>query len=158
MCVLSRSVVSDPLPTRQKGMDIVYQATLSMGFPRQESWIELSFPSPQESSWPRNCLLWILHWQADSLPLSHLGYKDYPDRQRRKCESERYSKERLFPNFNECWVPPFAKTDQVAGRALLLKGLEILQDDFPRFNPLSPASSQLFLGLSKCPQTPFLWH
>jgi len=36
---------------------IAYQAPLSMGFPRQEYWsgiLELPFPSPRESSQPRD--------------------------------------------------------------------------------------------------------
>ena len=54
---------------------VAYQALLSMGFPRQEYWCGLPFPSPEDlpdpgmqpaSSPP--CVL-----QADSLPLSHLG-------------------------------------------------------------------------------------
>ena len=44
-------------------------------FPRQECWRGLSFPPPR--SLPDNgsspYLLHLLHWQADSLPLSHLG-------------------------------------------------------------------------------------
>ena len=46
-----------------------------MGFPRQEYWSGLSFPSLRvfltQGSNPH--LLCLLHWQADSLPLSHLG-------------------------------------------------------------------------------------
>ena len=41
------------------------QASLSVGFSRQEQWSGLPFPPPD---FP--CLF---HWQADSLPLSHLG-------------------------------------------------------------------------------------
>ena len=33
---------------------VACQAPLSMGFPRQEYWSGLSFPSPQDLSWPRN--------------------------------------------------------------------------------------------------------
>ena len=33
---------------------IALQTPLSMGFPRQESWNELPFPSPGESSQPRD--------------------------------------------------------------------------------------------------------
>ena len=51
---------------------VVCQTLLSMGFPRQEYWSGLSFPFPGnlpdpgiESTSPA--------WQADSLPLSHLG-------------------------------------------------------------------------------------
>ena len=55
---------------------IVHQAPLSMGFSRQEYWS--GFPSPIPGIFltqgynPR--LLSLLHWQADSLPLCHLGY------------------------------------------------------------------------------------
>ena len=54
---------------------VAHQVPLNMGFSRQEYWSEL-FPSPGD-----------LHpgieptspvWQADSLPLSHLGSPDFP--------------------------------------------------------------------------------
>ena len=55
-----------------------HQATLSTRFPRQEilGWVAISFS--RGSSGPRNqtpvsCLLCLLHWQEDALPLSHLG-------------------------------------------------------------------------------------
>ena len=41
---------------------------------RTLEWVAIS--SSRGSSWPRDlnpCLLCLLHWQADSLPLSHLG-------------------------------------------------------------------------------------
>ena len=51
---------------------VAHQAPLPKGFPRQEYWSGLSFPSPGhlpnpgiEPASPA--------WQADSLPLSHLG-------------------------------------------------------------------------------------
>ena len=48
------------------------QAPLSMGFSRQEYWSGGPFPSPgiflTQGSNPQ-----LLHWQADSSPLSHLG-------------------------------------------------------------------------------------
>ena len=51
---------------------VARQAPLSMGFPRQEYWSGFPFPSPgiflTQGSNP--CLL---HWQVDSLPLSHQG-------------------------------------------------------------------------------------
>ena len=47
------------------------QAPLSMGFPRQEYWSGLLFPSPEDLSDPR-IKPTSLAWQADSLPLSHL--------------------------------------------------------------------------------------
>ena len=46
-----------------------------MGFPGQEYWSELPFPSPgiflTQGSNPR--LFHLLNWQADSSPLYHLG-------------------------------------------------------------------------------------
>ena len=53
---------------------LAHQAPLSMGFPKQEYWSELPFPSGifliRELN-PR--LLCLLDWQADSLPLGQLG-------------------------------------------------------------------------------------
>ena len=49
------------------------QASLSMGFHRQEYWNGLPFPSPGGSSRPRDqtCISW--HWEGDFLWLSHQG-------------------------------------------------------------------------------------
>ena len=47
--VHARSVVSDSL----QRYGLAHQAPLSMGFPRQEYWSGLPFPSPGESSQPR---------------------------------------------------------------------------------------------------------
>ena len=54
---------------------VAYQAPLSMGFPRQEYRSGLSFPSPGISPTQGSSLrlFRLLHRQADSLPLSHLG-------------------------------------------------------------------------------------
>ena len=49
-----------------------FQAPLALGFPRQEYWSGLPFHSPEDlldSGINPN----LLHWQADSFPLSHLG-------------------------------------------------------------------------------------
>ena len=51
---------------------IVHQAPLSMGFPRQEYWSGLPFPSPGDLPNPGIKLLSPALW-VDSLPLSHLG-------------------------------------------------------------------------------------
>ena len=48
------------------------QAPLSMGFPRQECWSGLSLPSPENLPDP-GIEPGSPAWQADSLPLSHLG-------------------------------------------------------------------------------------
>ena len=49
---------------------VACQTPLSMGFPRQEYWSGLPFPSPGDLPNPH-----LLHWQVDSLPLSHQGNK-----------------------------------------------------------------------------------
>ena len=51
---------------------IAHQASLSKGFSRQEYWSRLPFPSPGDLPHPRSNQH-LLHWQVDSLPLSHLG-------------------------------------------------------------------------------------
>ena len=53
---------------------VAHQAPLSMGFPRQEYWSGLPFPSPGDLPDPEiKDTLGLFHWQADSLPLSHQG-------------------------------------------------------------------------------------
>ena len=49
MCVLSHSVVSDSFVTP---LTVARQPLLSMGFPTQEYWIGLPFPSPGDLSDP----------------------------------------------------------------------------------------------------------
>ena len=51
------------------------QVPLSMEFPRQEYWRGVPFSTPGDLPNPGSslCLLCLLHWQADSLPLCHLG-------------------------------------------------------------------------------------
>ena len=70
MCVrVSHSVLSESFVTPRTG---AHQAPLSMGFPRQEYWSGLPFPSPGDlpdpGIEPMSSAL-----QADSLPLSHQG-------------------------------------------------------------------------------------
>ena len=67
--MFSLSIKSDSVGTPRT---IAHQAPLSMGFPRQEHWGGLPFPSPGDLPDP-GWNLHLLHWQADSLPLSHLG-------------------------------------------------------------------------------------
>ena len=68
VCVLSRVRLCDHMACSPPGSSVV-------GFSRQESWSGLPFPSPGDLPDPeRNlCLLRLLHWQAGSLPLRHLG-------------------------------------------------------------------------------------
>ena len=53
-------------------MDCSLPVPLSMGFPRQEYWSELPFPSPGDLPDP-GIKSSLLHWQAGSLPPSHPG-------------------------------------------------------------------------------------
>ena len=49
---------------------VAHQAPLTMGFPREEYWCGLPFPSPGD--FPNPGIEWhLLHWHVDSLPLSH---------------------------------------------------------------------------------------
>jgi len=50
---------------------LAHQTPLSMGFPRQEYWSELPFPSPGDL--PNPGIKPLLHQQEDSLLLSHQG-------------------------------------------------------------------------------------
>ena len=49
---------------------VAHQAPLSMGFPRQEYWNGLPFPSPGDIPDPG---IEPVDWHADSLPWSHQG-------------------------------------------------------------------------------------
>ena len=51
---------------------VAHQAPLSLGFSRQEYWSELPLLSPGDLPNPRTESR-SPAWQADSLPLSHLG-------------------------------------------------------------------------------------
>ena len=51
---------------------VACQCPLSMGFPRQEYWSGFHFLL-QEIFLTQESNLHLLHWQVDSLPLSHLG-------------------------------------------------------------------------------------
>ena len=62
MCV-SHSVMSDSVTLRI----VTHQASLSMGFSRQEYWSVLPFPSPEDLPHP-GIEPWSPALQADSLP------------------------------------------------------------------------------------------
>ena len=68
VCAQSRLTLCDPWM-------VAHQASLSMGFFRQEPWSGLPFHPPGDLPKPgiKPVSLCLLHWQADSLPLSHLG-------------------------------------------------------------------------------------
>ena len=56
---------------------VALQTPLSMEFSRQEYWNGLLFPSPDDLPNPSDpevgLNLLLLHWQAGSSPLSHMG-------------------------------------------------------------------------------------
>ena len=52
---------------------VARQAPLSMGFPRQEYWSALPFPSPGDLPDPEIAPASPTVWLVDSLPLSYLG-------------------------------------------------------------------------------------
>ena len=75
MCVLSHSVVSDSL---RLPWTITLQAPLSVGFLKKEYWSGLTFPSPGDLPNPgiKPTSPYLLHCQADSLPLNQLRSLD----------------------------------------------------------------------------------
>ena len=67
LLLFGREVVSDSCVTP---WTVILQSPLSVQFPRRESWSRLPVPSPFLT---QGLNLSLLHWQADSLALSHLG-------------------------------------------------------------------------------------
>ena len=55
---------------------VAHRASPSMGFPRQEYWSGLPFPSPGDLPNPEIKPVCPV-WQVDSLPLSHLESPNY---------------------------------------------------------------------------------
>ena len=66
-CLVAKSCqnLCDPMDCSPPGSSV-------QGFPRKEFWSGLPFPSPGDLSDPEIELM-SPAWQADSLPLSHLG-------------------------------------------------------------------------------------
>ena len=56
---------------------VAHNTPLSMGFPRQEYWSRLPFPSPGDLPNTGMELKCLQHWQTYSLPLSHQGSHIY---------------------------------------------------------------------------------
>ena len=81
---VSLYLVTKSCPTLMTSWTIACQAPLSMGFSRQEYWSGLPSPSPGNRIFPTQrlnlSLLHLLHWQMDSLLLSHHkpGFICYP--------------------------------------------------------------------------------
>ena len=68
--ILGCCLVTKLCLTLRTQQTVAHQAPLSMGFPRQEFWSGLPFPSQGILS-TQGLNLHLLHWQAESLPLSH---------------------------------------------------------------------------------------
>ena len=68
-------LVAKSCPTFLQPHGLACQICLSMGFPRQEYWSGLPFPSPGDLPDPgiEPRRLHLLYWQEDSLPPSHMG-------------------------------------------------------------------------------------
>ena len=73
-CVLSHVQLCNPVDCSVPGSSLC-----PWKFPRQEYWSGLPFPSPGDLPDPGSNphLFCLLHWQADSLPLNHLGSPTY---------------------------------------------------------------------------------
>ena len=73
VCARARTLMSDSL--RPHGLQYTRIPSLSMEFPRQVYWRGLPFSTPGDLPDPgiKPHLLHLLHWQADSLAVSHLG-------------------------------------------------------------------------------------
>ena len=90
------------------GLYVTHQAPLSMGFPRQEYWNGLSFPSPRDlpnpgiEPWVQS--MGLLHWQADSLPLSHHGSPTcvLTDNDKKSCHSAAFMADTLMDVWLYC--------------------------------------------------------
>jgi len=68
-----RRALSQSCQTLMALWTVTHQALLSMEFSRQEYWSGLPFPIPGDLPDPGidPCLLHLLQWQVDSLPLRH---------------------------------------------------------------------------------------
>ena len=64
---------------------VAHQAPLFMGFSRQEYFSGLPFPPPGGIFLIKEWNLRLLHWQADSLPLSYQGSLGRPDSKSCRC-------------------------------------------------------------------------
>ena len=70
LLLFSHPVVSDSFATP---WTIAHQAPLSTEFPKQKYWSGVPFPSLGGIFPTQGLNSGLLHWQARSLPLSHLG-------------------------------------------------------------------------------------
>ena len=71
-CYYDGGLVPKLCPSLATQWTVALQAPLSMEFPRREYWIGLPFP-PWEIFLTQGLKPRLLHWQANSLPLSHQG-------------------------------------------------------------------------------------
>ena len=98
-CMLSHSVVSDSFAIP---WTVVFQGPLPMEFSRQVYWNGFHFRLQgifltQESN---PCLLCLLHWQMDSLSLSHLGSLRW-DICNNQSDTSDYTRQKTEPNLTK---------------------------------------------------------
>ena len=96
---------------------VAHQGPLSMGFPRQEYWSRLPFPSPgifltQGSN------LSLLHWQAESLSLRHQGCPKqlyfqffFKKKKERKEKTGVKGSSNFHSSLNQCFLGFFGRGD-----------------------------------------------
>ena len=116
---------------------VAHQAPLSMGLPRQEYWSELPFPLPgylpTQGSNPR--FFCFLHWQADSLPLCHLGSPCFDQR----CISTSFVTQMLLNihlyNKSPAIGVSFCKNPPVDNMLICVKCYPKLVTDVNSYNP-----------------------
>ena len=116
---------------------VTHQAPLSIGFPKQEYWSGLPFPSPRDLSNPG-----IEHgspaWQTDSLPLSHWGSPT----QCTECESVKVLVTQLCPTLQPhgLWLTRFLCPWNSPGKNTGVGSHSFLQGNLPNpgIEPRSP--------------------
>ena len=122
--MLSHSVVSDSVTL----WTVAHQAPLSMGFSRQEYWSRVAISFSRGSSQPKGSNLGFLHWQADSLPVSHLGRP----LQMQHCSYTyflRMNRERR----NGCWPSHHHHPTPCPGKAFFFSCLSLKHSNFMKF-------------------------
>ena len=96
---------------------VAHQALLSMEFSSQEYWSNSFPPSGDllETQGSNPHLLHLLHWQADSLPLSHLGSPGF-----RTFTAALFALTKNFCKDQNCWSFPQWGTNQIRYQATVL--------------------------------------
>ena len=92
LLLFSCSVISNSFATLRT---VAHQDPLSMGFPGQEYWSGLSFPPPEHL--PDPGITHLLHWQVNSLPLSHPGNPSWINTCSNRAHGQFESRKSFYP-------------------------------------------------------------